>query len=237
MKKWGIHLINDLLIQFGNIIQNNLWIAPLLSLLAGVITSFTPCSLASVPLIIGYVGNKSETTTKKAFKLSCVFALGTAITYTILGVVASLAGQMLAFVGNWWYLVIGILLIIMALQFIGLIDILPKNNLLNKNKKKGYLGAVIAGMLAGLFSSPCSTPVLIVLLAIVGQQGSLILGISLLLLYSIGHSILIVISGTSVNFVQRLSSSEKYGRFNNIIKIVFGILMFILAFYLIYIGI
>ncbi len=228
--------MENFLVELGNLIETNIWIAPLISLFAGVITSFTPCSLASVPLVIGYVGNKNEKSSKSAFKLSCVFALGTALTYTALGAIASLAGQMLIFVGNWWYLVIGILLIVMVLQFIGLIDILPKNNLMNKNKKKGYLGAFITGMLAGLFSSPCSTPVLIVLLAIVGQQGSLVFGIILLLLYSIGHSILIVISGTSVNFVQKISASEKYAKFNNIIKYTFGILMFILAFYLIYIG-
>ncbi len=228
--------MNDFLIDLGTIIENNYWVAPLISLLAGVLTSFTPCSLASVPLVIGYVSNKENNNTKKAFKLSCVFALGTAITYTILGVVASLAGQMLIFVGNWWYLVIGFLLIVMALQFLEIIDILPKNNLLFKNKKKGYLGALITGMLAGLFSSPCSTPVLIVLLAIVSGQGSLVFGITLLLLYSIGHSVLIIISGTSINFVQRISASEKYNKFNKIIKIVFGILMIILALYLIYVG-
>ncbi len=225
------------LTSLGEIIQNNFWIAPLVSLFAGIITSFTPCSLASVPLVIGYVGSKDKQNTKSAFKLSCVFALGTAVMYTAFGVIASLAGQMLTFMGNWWYLVIGVLLIIMSLQFMNIIDILPKNNLLSKNKKKGYLGAFIAGLLAGIFSSPCSTPVLIVLLAIVSGQGSLILGIVLLLLYSIGHSILIIISGTSVNFVQKISSSTKYSKFNNIIKYSFGILMLILAFYLIYIGI
>ncbi len=230
--------MNELLIEIGNIIENNIWIAPLLSLLAGIITSFTPCSLASVPLIIGYVGSKDNDAlnTKKTFKLSLVFALGTAITYTTLGVVASLAGQMLILVGNWWYLVIGILLILMALQFLEIIYIIPQNSLLNKNKKKGFLGALIAGLLAGLFSSPCSTPVLIVLLAMVSSQGSLILGIILLLLYSIGHSVLIVISGTSVNFVSKLLNSKKYNKFNSIIKFIMAAFMFILAFYLIYIG-
>ncbi len=228
--------MEDLLVNLGNLIESSSWIAPLISLFAGVITSFTPCSLASVPLVIGYVGGKDEKSSKSALKLSCVFAIGTAVTYTVLGVVAALAGQMLTFIGNWWYLVIGLLLIVMALQFMGLIDILPKCNLISKNNKKGYLGAFITGLLAGLFSSPCSTPVLIVLLAIVGQQGSLIFGILLLLLYSIGHSILIIIAGTSVNFVQKISTSKEYAKFNNMIKYIFGILMLILSFYLIYIG-
>ena len=229
--------MNDLLISFSTIIQENIWIAPVIALLAGVLTSFTPCGLASVPLVIGYVNSKGEQTIKRTFRLSCIFALGTALTYTSLGVVASLAGQMLTFVGNWWYLIVGLILIVMALEFLEVINILPKKSLLSKNKKKGYLGAFITGLLAGLFSSPCSTPVLIVLLTIVGTKGSLIWGILLLLLYSIGHSILIIISGTSVNFVNRITSSDKYSKINKIIKVLVSIAMFGLAFYLIYIGI
>ncbi len=228
--------MNELLESLSSLIENNIWIAPVISLIAGVLTSFTPCSLASVPLVIGYVGGKEEKNNKIAFKLSCIFALGTAITYTALGVIASLAGQMLIISGKWWYLLLGALLIVMALQFLEIIDILPKNNLLAKNKKKGYLGAIIAGALAGLFSSPCSTPVLIVLLAIVGEQGSIVYGTILLLLYSIGHSVLVIISGTSINFVQKISSSKKYAKINKAIKIIFATLMFALAFYLIYIG-
>ncbi len=228
--------MNELLTSMGQIIENNSWIAPLMTLISGIITSFTPCSLASVPLVIGYVGQKEEKNTKNAFKLSCVFALGTAITYTIFGVIASLAGQSVVLVGDWWYLVVGVILIIMALQFLDLIDILPKVNLISKNKKKGYIGALITGLLAGIFSSPCSTPVLAVLLLLVAGQNSLIYGIILLLLYSLGHSILIIIAGTSTNFVQKISTSEKYNKINKIIKIVFGTIMIILALYLIYIG-
>ena len=46
--------------QIAETIRNNMWLAPLLALLAGVLTSITPCSLSSVPLIIGYVGGVGE---------------------------------------------------------------------------------------------------------------------------------------------------------------------------------
>ncbi len=89
--------MDSILESLRALIENNFWIAPIISLLAGILTSFTPCSLASVPLVIGYVGNKNETDSKKAFKLSCVFALGTALTYTALGIVASLLGRFVIF--------------------------------------------------------------------------------------------------------------------------------------------
>jgi cytochrome c biogenesis protein CcdA len=79
-------------------------------------------------------------------------------------------------------------------------------------------------------------PVLIVLLALVSTKVSLFWGILLLLLYSIGHSFLVVISGTSIGFVQKINNSEKYGLVNNIVKVVFGLLIIALAFYMFYIG-
>jgi len=65
----------------------------------------------------------------------------------------------------------------------------------------------------GIFSSPCATPVLIVLLGIVARSGNVAWGILLLLLYSIGHSFLVLIAGTSIGFVKKLTSSGKYGMF------------------------
>ena len=125
----------------------------------------------------------------------------------------------------------------MVFQLWEIINVTPQNNLLTKNKKRGFIGAFLAGILAGLFSSPCSTPVLIVLLAIVSAKGSLIYGILLLLLYSIGHSILVVVAGTSIGFVKKTKQSSKYEKINSIIKIVLGLLILLLALYMFYLGI
>lgn len=65
-------MINAWLSQIAEVIRNQMWLAPLLVLLAGVITSITPCSLSSVPLIIGYVGGIGEKNTKKAFAYSAM---------------------------------------------------------------------------------------------------------------------------------------------------------------------
>ncbi len=228
--------MNNILENLGTIIQNNFWVAPLIALFAGILTSITPCSLSSVPIVIAYVGGTDSKDPKKAFKLSLIFALGSAITYTSLGVIAALFGNFIRFTGNWWYLLLGVLLILMVLQIWEIINVLPKNNLLSKNKKRGYVGSFLAGILAGLFSTPCSTPVLIVLLALVSANGSLVFGIFLLLLYSIGHSILVIVAGTSIGFVKKINESKKYGKISYIIKIIFGLLILALAFYMFYLG-
>lgn len=229
--------MNSILETLGILIQDNFWSAPLIAFIAGVFSSFTPCSLSAIPLIIGYVGNTDSKNPKKAFKLSLLFAFGSVITFTSLGVIASLMGKMIRLTGNWWYILLSMLLIVLVLQFWDIINIIPQNNLFTKNKKRGYLGALITGVLAGLFSSPCATPVLIVLLAIVSAKGSLIYGILLLLLYSIGHSVLVVMAGTSLGFVYKIKSSQNYEKINKIIKAVFGILILVLALYMFYLGV
>jgi cytochrome c biogenesis protein CcdA len=190
--------VTAILESLSELITKSGWLAPLLALIAGILTSFTPCSLSSIPLVIGYVGGVGRRDTKRAFWLSITFAAGAAVTFTTLGVIASIAGRLMGTSASWWYIILGVLMILMALQTWGIFEIVPSSYLISKNTKKGFIGAFIAGILGGIFSSPCSTPVLIALLAIVAGKGSILWGILLLLLYSIGHGILAIIAGTSM---------------------------------------
>lgn len=228
-------MINIWLEQISAQIGQNLWLAPLLALLAGVLTSFTPCSLSSIPLVIAYVGGIGVEP-KKALRLSLVFALGAAITFTVLGIVAASLGQLLGTGAKWWYIVLGSLMVLMALQTWEVVNIIPSTYLTGKSKRRGYIGALITGMLGGLFSSPCATPVLIALLAIVAGSGSLIWGALLMLLYGVGHGALAVLAGSSIGAVNRLMQSERYGALSRILKIVIGVLILIIGLYLFYLG-
>lgn len=229
-------MLNDWLDILSNLITQSIWLAPLIALVAGVLTSVTPCALSSVPLVIGYVGGTGNTDQKKAFKLSLAFALGMAITFTALGTFAALFGKLIGTSSDWWYLALGVLMVLMALQIWEVYDFIPSTYLISKNTKKGYAGAFVAGILGGIFSSPCSTPVLIVLLGLVARSGNVAWGVLLLLLYSIGHSLLVLVAGTSVGFVKKVMASGKYGIFNAAIKIVMGGLILLIAFYMFYLG-
>jgi cytochrome c biogenesis protein CcdA len=229
-------IINQWLEALSSLITGNLWLAPLLVLLAGILTAFTPCCLSTVPLVISYVGGVNGKDTKKAFMLSAVFSAGMAVTLTALGTAASLLGRLLTGAGSWWYIFLGILMLLMALQTWDMINIIPSTYAISMNKKRGFLGAFFAGILGGLFSSPCATPVLVVLLAFVAKEGNLLYGILLLLLYSLGHSVLVLIAGTSIGFVQKLSASGRYGGINKILKIIMGIIILLIAFYMFYLG-
>jgi len=225
-------MIDAWLSEIANVISSNMWLAPILALVAGILTSVTPCSLSSVPLIIGYVGGVGERNTKKAFLYSAVFSLGTAVTFVTMGVIATSAGMLMGTSSPVWYIILGVLMVLMSLQTFGIFNFIPSINLVGKNKKKGIVGAFLAGVLGGIFSSPCSTPVLIALLAIVAGEGKMLWGILLMLLYSIGHSTLVMVAGTSISFVQRINESNKYKTVAAVLKYVMGAAILLIGFYM-----
>lgn len=227
--------MDSLIHNISHIIESNLYLAPILALLGGILTSLSPCCLSTIPLIIGYVG-KDNNDTKKSFVLSVLFALGMTMTFTILGVVASLFGRILNINSNLWYIILGTIMVLMALQVWEVFNFVPSSYAVSKNKKIGYVGAFFAGALGGLFSSPCSTPILVVILAFVAKEGSLLYGTLLLLLYSIGHSILLIIVGTSTSTLRKITNSSNYGALSNILKVSTGLIILILGFYMFYLG-
>lgn len=209
----------------------SIWIGPLLALLGGVLTSLMPCSLSTVPLVIGCVGG-GEAKGKKALFLSLLFALGSTITFVALGVIASLAGLLLEKAEIWMHLILGVILVLMALQMWGVIELIPTSSIMARNRLKGGLGAFTAGLIAGVFSAHCATPVIVALLAIVIENGRILFGTVLLLFFSIGHAILSVVAGTSVGLVQRITDDPKYEKFGKIIKIVLGAVIILAALWL-----
>lgn len=228
--------MTEILETLSQLIISSLWLAPVLALIAGILTSFTPCALSSIPLVVGYVGGTGEHNPRRAFGLSLIFAIGSAVTFTSLGLIASLAGTYLGTASHWWYLGLGVLMVLMALQTWEVVEFIPSSYLGGRNTKRGVVGAFLAGILGGFFSSPCSTPVLIAVLAVVAGKGSVAWGIVLLLLYSVGHGLLAIVAGTSVGFVSKLSSSNTYGRVSFVLKIVMGALILLVGFYMFYLG-
>ncbi len=229
-------MLNQWLNTLSLAIDSYVYLAPIIVIIAGILTSLTPCSLSSIPLIIGVVGS-TVNDSKKAFKLSLIFAIGSAITFTVFGILASLAGNLIGSSSSVWYVILSVIMILMSLQTFGLYEIIPSTYMTSKNTKKGYLGALIAGIFAGVFSSPCSTPVLVALLAVVGSEGNILWGAFLLLLYSVGHGFLSVVAGTSLGFSKKLSKSKSYQKLSVIINFILGSLILLLGFYMFYLGV
>ena len=229
-------MIDGWLDAISGSIQSGTVLAPFLAFIAGAVTSFTPCALTSVPLVIAYVGGTGYSDPKRGFSLSAVFSLGMALTFTALGVAASLLGKLMVITSSWWYIALGVLMLLMALQIFEIFNFIPSTGLLSKNTRKGYAGAFLAGILGGFFSSPCATPVLVVLLGIVARSGNIARGILLLLLYSLGHSLLVLIAGTSISFATKITANKKYLLLSSIVKYSLGTGVLLIAFFMFYMG-
>lgn len=206
-----------------------------LAFLAGILTSLSPCALSVLPLLIGYVGG-TGVTGRRAFGLSLVFAVGSAVSLTVLGVSAALAGRVLSGMGGrLWYAVAGVLMVLMALQTWELFA-LPLPAGIRKGRVKGYAGALLLGMLGGLFASGCATPVLAAMLTLVATEASTAKGALLFFCYALGSGLPVVVFGSGLGTVQQLKQSRHYAGAEQGIRILTGMLILCLGLWFFYLA-
>ena len=152
----------EILNNLSEIFMDNYFLTPLIAFLAGVIASFLPCSLTSLPLLVAYISGADK---KKAIKYSCLFAIGSTLMFVILGNIINIIGIKFNFLNKFIYIIFGVLMIICALYLLGIIK-LPSIKLNKKSYKKSPFSAILMGIISATFSSPCSTPILIAILSI-----------------------------------------------------------------------
>jgi cytochrome c biogenesis protein CcdA len=170
--------------------------------LAGVISSASPCVLATIPLVIGFVGGYADGDHKKAFLYSVAFILGLSLTFTAFGAAAGLLGTMFGTLGGWWYVAAGTVAVVMGLQMSGVFVIHLPIRRDYRPKRGGVIGAFLLGLFFGVVSSPCATPVLVVILTLVATKRQVLYGVALLFTYALGHTLLMLAAGTFTGFVE-----------------------------------
>ncbi len=206
--------MQHLLENIQTIVQTSHGLAFLAVFIGGLISAASPCVLAAIPLIIGYVGGYSKGDKKKAALYSLVFVLGLAITFTVLGAAASAVGSVLSFAGRWLYIGLALIAIVMGLQLMGLINVPLPFQKTHQIKSRGLWGAFLLGLLTGTVSSPCATPVLAVILAYVSTQGNILYGGSLLFAYAVGRCALIFVAGLSLGLTESIVNSKGIKNFS-----------------------
>jgi cytochrome c-type biogenesis protein len=178
---------------------------------------FSPCHLASIPLIVGYVGGQNHLIEgRKATLYAVVFTTGLFITIAVIGVACSLLGRMLGDVGPYWTIAVGLLLLWVALDMLGVAKCSMSSGIMARLTLKGLSGAFVLGLAYGLLSGSCTFGFIAPILAIVSVQAKLFTGVTFILLFAIGHCIPIVAAGSSTAMVKRLlvsSSWQQGGRF------------------------
>jgi len=228
-------MMQSLLGNINQIIQTSPWLAFVAVFVGGLLTASNPCVLAMIPLTIGFVGGTKEISgLKKALLFSLVFVIGLSITFTILGLIAVSLGRLFGDVGNFWKYIIAGVCLIMGLHLLDIFKFNIRAPRFAKPKAGGLIGAFFLGILFGVVSSPCATPILAVLLALIAAKGNLIYGITLLFFYALGHCVLILVAGTSVGAAKKMLESKGLKRSTGILRKVGGVLIILVGVYFLF---
>ncbi|GAB1367437.1 cytochrome c biogenesis CcdA family protein [Candidatus Cloacimonadaceae bacterium] len=196
----------------------------------------SPCHLASIPLVIGFLDGQKNLSTAKAFKLSTFFTLGILAMMALIGLITGLLGRMLGNLGSWVEPVVGIVFLFMAF-FIADILKMPSfiNEGINNKPRRGVLAALSLGFLLGIALGPCSfafmAPILGIVFSAAGSK--LVFALSLVLSYIIGHCLVIILAGTFAGAVQSYLKWTSQSKGTRIVRLVCGILVFVAGLYLI----
>ncbi|MGI6702308.1 MAG: cytochrome c biogenesis CcdA family protein [Christensenellales bacterium] len=225
--------------RLTEVLSESFYIGLAFAALAGIITVFSPCALSNASLIITFVAGLNADR-KKAFLYSIMVCIGQMAIFVALGVIAALAGKL--FSGNHimdmvWHILLGLLMLFMALELTGVTGVLSRfqgGSLILKVRKKGALGAFLLGLMGGFCCIPCTLPILAATLAYVATVSAGALKSALILIaYSLGHSVPLIIAGTSLGAVNQLTNSEKFRKINGVIKFIFGMIIFVMGAFLI----
>ena len=180
------------------------------SFLWGIVSVlFSPCHLASIPLMVGYVaGQNTLLDGKKAAGYAIMFSMGLLISITIIGLVCSWLGRMLGDISPLWGIPIGALFVWLGLSLIGVqLCSLPSGRYGNI-KMRGYGGAIVLGLAYGVLSGACTFGFIAPILAMAMRHGQQMQGLTLIFSFALGHCLPIVVAGSSVAIAQRLLSAK-----------------------------
>ena len=172
---------------------------------------FSPCHLASIPLIVSYVaGQDRALKARHAANYAVAFTVGLFITIALVGIICALLGRMLGEVGPYWTILVGAVLIWVALDMLGVAACSMSGSLLGRIKIKGLPGAFALGLAYGILSGSCTFGFIAPILAIITIQQKIITGILFIVLFGIGHCVPIAVAGSSTAKVKRLLESSSF---------------------------
>lgn len=229
--------MTELFTQLTRAVEEAWYIAVAASFVWGILSIvLSPCHLASIPLIIGFIDEQGRISTKRAFWISTLFAVGILITIGAIGAVTAAAGRMMGDIGKYGNYFVALIFFVVGLH---LLDVIP-NPFSGPGqvgiKRKGLLAALILGLVFGIALGPCTFAYMAPMLGVTFKLAStnLVYGISLLLVYGIGHCSVIVFAGTFTEVVQRYMNWNEKSKGALILKKICGALVLLGGVWLIY---
>jgi len=181
-----------------------------ISFLGGLLASISPCSLAMLPVVIGYIGGYGEDDNKNTFLQLMSFIFGSAVVFSIIGVICAVTGKVfISYAGDYFILIIASVLLVLGLNLIGLLDInfpsiinkIPQN----KNNSR-YLYPMLLGAVFAIAGTPCSTPILAGIMSFAAIANNIILAVVMLFAFAIGQGLILVIAGMFTSIIKKFGA-------------------------------
>jgi cytochrome c-type biogenesis protein len=205
-------MLNTLFITINSWMTGGLLVAAIGCFAWGIVSVlFSPCHMASIPLIIGYVGGqKTILKERDAIPYALVFTCGLFITIAIIGFICVMLGRMMGDVGPYWTLMLGAILLWVAMDMLGISQCRMPGNSLQRIQVKGVSGAFLLGLAYGVLSGSCTFGFIAPILAIITVQKQIATGLFLLTLFALGHCLPIAVAGSSAATVKRILNNSSF---------------------------
>ncbi len=196
----------------------------------------SPCHLSSIPLIVGFIDQQGRMSTRRAFLISTLFAVGILVTIAIIGAITAAAGRMLGDVGRYGNYIVAVIFFLVGLYLLDVIPMPFSGPGQVGLKRRGPLAALLLGLIFGIALGPCTFAYMAPMLGVTFKVAStrLLYGVILLLAYGIGHCSVIVLAGTSTGWVQRYLNWNEASKGAIVVKRICGVLVLAGGLYLIY---
>ncbi len=196
---------------------------------AGSLTALAPCSLVSVPLLVGasLALNKDLEGRKKVlytYAFASLFALGVMLSFSVLGLIVAKFDGFLSIAPAWAYITAGAVSIFIALYAWGLFGEVNKSGIMLRLIKFRLFGGFLIGIIFGLVSTPCASAPLVSIITLAASSGY-IYAYGLILAFALGHSLLLLAAGVSVGFAQSVTSNKHLSNFSNYLNKTFALML------------
>jgi len=198
----------------------------------------SPCHLAAIPLIVGFIQGQDSPTQRRALALSSLFALGILATIALIGVITAAAGRLMGDVGATGNILVAIIFFVVGLSFLDVIPLnLPAPSSVNP-RRRGAWAALLLGLIFGIALGPCTFAYMAPMLAVTFKVAatSAVFGAALLVAYGLGHCLVIALAGASSAWVQRTLDWNAESRAGGLIKKACGVLVILGGLYMLYIA-